>query len=225
MVVMIQAIETSYNGYRFRSRLEARWAVFFDALDVPYEYEKEGFNLGDGLMYLPDFWVPHLEMWVEIKGTSSDVDWRKIQYCAKQSERGVLVLSGNIGDHAGVIVFPYGPTQVEVDDDFELKTLINSNSLSLQDFFHFIEDVDWAICPRCTRLVWGVVCGDEQEKLVIRCLYCYIEARVRMTAKLARCDPRKSRELVRAYESARSARFEHGETPKVLRGRQNAKRG
>lgn len=26
------AIQTEYNGYLFRSRLEARWAVFFDAL-------------------------------------------------------------------------------------------------------------------------------------------------------------------------------------------------
>ena len=28
---MIKAIPTEYKGYRFRSRLEARWAVFFDA--------------------------------------------------------------------------------------------------------------------------------------------------------------------------------------------------
>ena len=28
----IQVIETAYKGYRFRSRLEARWAVFFDAI-------------------------------------------------------------------------------------------------------------------------------------------------------------------------------------------------
>lgn len=27
----IKAIDTYYKGYRFRSRLEARWAVFFDA--------------------------------------------------------------------------------------------------------------------------------------------------------------------------------------------------
>lgn len=27
-----QVIETEYKGYRFRSRLEARWAVFFDTL-------------------------------------------------------------------------------------------------------------------------------------------------------------------------------------------------
>jgi hypothetical protein len=35
-----------YNGYRFRSRLEARWAVFFDELGVAYRYEPEGFELG-----------------------------------------------------------------------------------------------------------------------------------------------------------------------------------
>lgn len=52
---MIKAIETVYNGYRFRSRLEARWAVFFDTLGVKYEYEHEGFDLGHGQRYLPDF--------------------------------------------------------------------------------------------------------------------------------------------------------------------------
>lgn len=51
----IKAIETIYNGYRFRSRLEARWAVFFDALGVKYEYEPEGFELPSGKRYLPDF--------------------------------------------------------------------------------------------------------------------------------------------------------------------------
>lgn len=53
----IKPIETIYNGYRFRSRLEARWAVFFDALGVDYEYEPEGFNLPNGGRYLPDFRV------------------------------------------------------------------------------------------------------------------------------------------------------------------------
>jgi hypothetical protein len=33
-VTMLQAIETFYRGYRFRSRLEARWAVLFDALGI-----------------------------------------------------------------------------------------------------------------------------------------------------------------------------------------------
>lgn len=54
----IKAIETRYAGYKFRSRLEARWAVFFDALGAQWEYEKEGFELGNGVRYLPDFWLP-----------------------------------------------------------------------------------------------------------------------------------------------------------------------
>jgi hypothetical protein len=41
----VKAIETRYAGCRFRSRLEARWAVFFDALGVKWEYEREGFDL------------------------------------------------------------------------------------------------------------------------------------------------------------------------------------
>jgi hypothetical protein len=71
---MIKAIETRYNGYRFRSRLEARWAVFFDELNMPYEYEKEGFIFGDGQRYLPDFWLPSLNIWMEIKGQLTTLD-------------------------------------------------------------------------------------------------------------------------------------------------------
>lgn len=51
----MKAIQTKYKGYRFRSRLEARWAVFFDALGLAWEYETEGFDLGFGDRYLPDF--------------------------------------------------------------------------------------------------------------------------------------------------------------------------
>lgn len=51
---MIKAIETRYKGYHFRSRLEARWAVFFDTLGVPWEYEPEGYGRGAD-QYLPDF--------------------------------------------------------------------------------------------------------------------------------------------------------------------------
>ena len=40
----MKAIETEYNCYKFRSRLEARWAVFFDALGWEYEYEKPDWN-------------------------------------------------------------------------------------------------------------------------------------------------------------------------------------
>jgi hypothetical protein len=65
-------IETRYNGYRFRSRLEARWAVFFDALGLAYEYEPQGFVLFDGTPYLPDFHLPALGMYAEVKPVVGD---------------------------------------------------------------------------------------------------------------------------------------------------------
>lgn len=63
----IKPIETWYNGIKFRSRLEARWAVFFDACGIKYEYEPEGYEI-DGKKYLPDFHLPELEVYAEVKG-------------------------------------------------------------------------------------------------------------------------------------------------------------
>lgn len=48
-----KGIPTEYNGIRFRSRLEARWAAFFDGVGWPWQYEP--FDL-DG--YIPDFVLP-----------------------------------------------------------------------------------------------------------------------------------------------------------------------
>ena len=63
-------LETSYMGQEYRSRLEARWAVFFTHAGLDFEYEKEGFKLPSGRCYLPDFYLPDLDAWVEIKGKS-----------------------------------------------------------------------------------------------------------------------------------------------------------
>lgn len=69
----MKAIETIFDGYRFRSRLEARWATFFKALGIEYRYEVEGFDLGE-IRYLPDFWLPTLDCWIEIKGKEPTED-------------------------------------------------------------------------------------------------------------------------------------------------------
>lgn len=45
-ITTIKPINTKYKGYLFRSRLEARWAKFFDTLDLQWEYEPEGFDMG-----------------------------------------------------------------------------------------------------------------------------------------------------------------------------------
>jgi hypothetical protein len=70
-----KVIETKYKGYRFRSRLEAKWAVFFDALGIDWVYEIEGYKLTDGRYYLPDFLVTTEkgDRWfIEVKGNLED---------------------------------------------------------------------------------------------------------------------------------------------------------
>lgn len=98
----IKPIETIYNGYRFRSRLEAKWAVFFDALGIKYEYEPEGFEFEDGTKYLPDFLIyvrhrsitdEHEPVYVEVKGVMNECDQHKIECLSKHHP--VIVL-GNI---------------------------------------------------------------------------------------------------------------------------------
>jgi hypothetical protein len=70
----IKAIETRYKGHRFRSRLEARWAVVFDAAGIEWRYEEQGFDLGPELgFYLPDFFLPSLNAFVEVKAALPDL--------------------------------------------------------------------------------------------------------------------------------------------------------
>ena len=80
-----KAIQTHYKGYYFRSRLEARWAVFFEHLGIEYQYEPEGFEKemyydddSKILRYLPDFYLPKLNTWVEVKGLMTDKEAQKL---------------------------------------------------------------------------------------------------------------------------------------------------
>ena len=41
---MIASIPTVYRGIQFRSRLEAKWAAFFDTCEWPWLYEPKDFN-------------------------------------------------------------------------------------------------------------------------------------------------------------------------------------
>ena len=62
---------TVYKGYRFRSRLEARWAVFFDNLRrVEWRYEPDTYDTTHGPV-TPDFVIslPASTWFVEVKPT------------------------------------------------------------------------------------------------------------------------------------------------------------
>jgi len=115
-----RAITTRYNGYAFRSRLEARWAKFFDHLGVKWDYEPEGFELGNGLRYLPDFWLPDWGMWVEVKPSAIDAVTREkairlLQhtgqpiYCTEgmPDRNGVLFYQDGFGETAEIPAYAY----------------------------------------------------------------------------------------------------------------------
>ena len=100
----MKAIETRYKGYRFRSRLEARWAVFFDTLGLKWEYEPEGYDLGFGVWYLPDFFVRGQDgftAFVEVKPVDpSEEEIRKLRLLGEATDTYVCFLIGVPGDEA-----------------------------------------------------------------------------------------------------------------------------
>lgn len=106
----IKAIETEYKGYRFRSRLEARWAVFFDANGIEWQYEPEGFvldlgnwyanppagvSLSGSQAYLPDFYLPQVKMFAEVKPQwPSPNELALCNSLSENSKKTVLILDG-----------------------------------------------------------------------------------------------------------------------------------
>ena len=92
---MIKSIETYYKGYLCRSRTEARWMVAFDKVDIKYEYEPEGFDLGKSGKYLPDFYLPQVDMYAEVKGRPFNIqELKKAKALALESKKVVLLLDG-----------------------------------------------------------------------------------------------------------------------------------
>ena len=107
----MKAIQTRYKGYHFRSRLEARWAVFFDALGLQWEYEPEGFELLDGTWYLPDFLVE--KHWMEVKPPGGDIS-KAVEF-AKAPERKVVILDGTPEVQAYHYIATYSNDGVDIE--------------------------------------------------------------------------------------------------------------
>ena len=96
MKPLIKPIETQYQGYKFRSRLEARWAVFFHNYGIDFEYELEGFKMPSGQQYLPDFFLPKQNVFVEVKPTKelNDIDIKKMLEFSVTCDRILLLVIG-----------------------------------------------------------------------------------------------------------------------------------
>ena len=112
----MQPIETKYNGIVYRSRLEARWAMYFESLPCSFYYEPEGFNFGS-VWYLPDFQVIFpvckglegaWEYYVEIKPTGgvSDEAIKKCELLCNNYGGNVVLLEGFPAEHIAYFFVP-----------------------------------------------------------------------------------------------------------------------
>ncbi|MFC9268993.1 hypothetical protein ACFTXJ_14620 [Streptomyces zhihengii] len=64
----VEALPTVYRSTVFRSALEASWAATLDSFAIDWEYEPETVTLPSGQTYLPDFRLPRIGAWLEVKG-------------------------------------------------------------------------------------------------------------------------------------------------------------
>lgn len=67
VIYTIEPKPTDYGGVRFRSQLESCWAKFFDHFNIRWLYEPAKFRFGHHGSYIPDFHLPDLKTWIEIK--------------------------------------------------------------------------------------------------------------------------------------------------------------
>jgi len=91
----IAARPALYRGTVFRSTLEVRWAVYLDAVGLTWEYEPRCFDLEELGRYLPDFWLPQVRSWAEVKpGTFSDEERARVVSLCRTTHQTVLLLDG-----------------------------------------------------------------------------------------------------------------------------------
>ena len=197
----IKPIETIYKGYRLRSRLEARWAVFFDALGLQWEYEPEGYDLGDGLWYLPDFLIKNVltrynqrdektDIYVEVKGTPNEIDALKIQ---RFSEKFPVWVVGELPDPDDYV----GSCERQ-NDIFCNKVCQKDPELNFEH--------NCVFCPYTHGTLDGDICfrfslGYDEGTLSFHGGDSSYEYGLQY------------QEIKDALRKARQARFEHGETP------------
>lgn len=100
----------------FRSRLEARRAVFCDVLGISYVFEPEKYRV-NGLVYMPDFQLKDLCCWLEVKPDEPDLHEREKARQLARHNQIVLIAGGScnptdkhvafIGDLPGEATFRF----------------------------------------------------------------------------------------------------------------------
>lgn len=127
----MQPIETTYKGCRFRSSLEARWAVYFDAVGLRWDYEWQSIALGNGAVCLPDFWLKDIGRWAEVQpGPFSKDELSLCLELVRSTGRECLLLPGLPAVQGYTMVRDLEVAAVDMGNDLE-RELLNAPEFAL----------------------------------------------------------------------------------------------
>lgn len=219
----IKAIETYYKGYHFRSRLEARWAVFFDTLGIEWKYEDQGFERqvvdfvsnGEPVYkterYLPDFYLPNRwgggGIYVEVKGDTNALkkDWYR--HASMHDFGGILPnFADSFGESRGGLLL-----LSEVPEASQQKIYFHpilQHHKGLVKSYAFFNGNEIAVVEesRLTKMlgvapIFGLDAEEDNWNIDTRQVHSY----------------QYYPQVEKAYFAARAARFEHGQQGHALR--------
>lgn len=208
---MIKAIDTRYGGCNFRSRLEARWAVFFDHIGVEWQYEPQGYVVDWGDWgneslepenYLPDFYLPGLHAFVEVKGDMAEKDLRRLV-------KGVIPHGLSLGATGmpAVIILGDVPRVRGPETPTHVGLHFHKGDV-LADRYHW---VNGALAESCTR--YPRYADNDQDHQCVGNDGGELRWNHRMAAWLTDTQPstaKPDRLAIDGYRAARSSRFEFG---------------
>ena len=215
----IKAIQTEYNGFLFRSRTEARWAVFFDAIGINYRYELEGYDLSES-GYLPDFYLPDYKVWVEIKPLDADIvrfvgdynEWeKKCDRFRSESGQAIVICYDAPSYDNPMRLFAWdtcdsGGGESEFDAVFKHekgKTYLVGIDAREDRSLHVTERFDTSDLV-ITAWEWLHLDSYRTYRALKKAALDEVEERF---------DPKANDVLNLAKKASRQVRFEHGETP------------
>jgi hypothetical protein len=159
----MKAIPTVYRGIRFRSRLEARWAVWFDALGLDWTYEPP---TRGGVAYQPDFLIGTFgedgrRWFIEIKPES----WADLSQEVRHRDVGRWQLLTN-AENAPLLIF-WGPPGT-----WESGVLTKASPFGWACYpgQEAVPGIEWVECPGChlvgfVRPGYRIECSCEARDL------------------------------------------------------------
>ena len=185
----IQSIDTVYDGYRFRSRLEAKWAMFFNEAGIEYSYEPKGIKTSYG-WYLADFFIPSMDLWIDVKGNAEAEPFalNKLAEICEEGQRGAIIENIPLVKNNSINPFE--------SKDFKLQHNVT--------FGEGTEDGLYLFCSCIKCGAYGFEYEGRSARIECGCDHSDI-------SNGDRSHNYDSPNLLKAYKVARGARFEHDE--------------